>query len=46
MDWRELAVPRRGGTIIESFNSDEVLRMNKRQKGAYADRVGGEAPRP
>ncbi|CAI7836900.1 unnamed protein product, partial [Closterium sp. NIES-54] len=23
MDWRELAVPRRGGTIVESFNSDE-----------------------
>ncbi|CAI5474223.1 unnamed protein product [Closterium sp. Yama58-4] len=27
MDWRELAVPRRGGTIVESFNSDEVLQM-------------------
>eukprot|EP00897_Mesotaenium_endlicherianum_P009532 jgi/Mesen1/8607/ME000050S08020 len=27
MDWRELAVPRRGGVIVESFNSDEVLQM-------------------
>eukprot|EP00270_Netrium_digitus_P003141 TRINITY_DN1355_c0_g1_i1.p1 TRINITY_DN1355_c0_g1~~TRINITY_DN1355_c0_g1_i1.p1 ORF type:complete len:590 (+),score=139.24 TRINITY_DN1355_c0_g1_i1:120-1889(+) len=27
MDWRDLAVPRRGGVILESFNSDEVLEM-------------------
>ncbi|CAM6042872.1 unnamed protein product [Sphagnum compactum] len=27
MDWRELGVPRRGGVIVESFNSDEVLQM-------------------
>eukprot|EP00850_Spirogloea_muscicola_P005286 SM000024S07748 [mRNA] locus=s24:210500:214379:+ [translate_table: standard] len=27
MDWRELAVPRRGGVIVECFNSDEVLQM-------------------
>jgi hypothetical protein len=25
MDWRELGVPRRGGVIVESFNSDEVM---------------------
>lgn len=27
MDWRVLSVPRRGGVIVESFNSDEVLQM-------------------
>lgn len=27
MDWRELAVPRRGGVIVESFNADEVMQM-------------------
>jgi hypothetical protein len=24
-DWKELAVPRRGGVIVEGFNSDEVI---------------------
>ncbi|XP_024529816.1 uncharacterized protein LOC9658903 isoform X1 [Selaginella moellendorffii] len=27
MDWSDLAVPCRGGIILESFNSDEVLEM-------------------
>ncbi|BBN09649.1 hypothetical protein MPTK1_4g21500 [Marchantia polymorpha subsp. ruderalis] len=27
MDWRDLAVPKRGGVVLESFNSDEVLQM-------------------
>ncbi|KAJ7557612.1 hypothetical protein O6H91_04G002100 [Diphasiastrum complanatum] len=27
MDWRDLGVPRRGGVIVESFNSDEVMQM-------------------
>lgn len=25
MDWRDLAVPKRGGVVLESFNSDEVV---------------------
>lgn len=28
MDWRELGVPRRGGVIVESFNSDEVCSIS------------------
>ncbi|GBG72905.1 hypothetical protein CBR_g12625 [Chara braunii] len=27
IDWRDLAIPRRGGFILESFNSDEVIDM-------------------
>eukprot|EP00271_Cylindrocystis_brebissonii_P017211 TRINITY_DN437_c0_g1_i1.p1 TRINITY_DN437_c0_g1~~TRINITY_DN437_c0_g1_i1.p1 ORF type:complete len:647 (+),score=116.79 TRINITY_DN437_c0_g1_i1:122-2062(+) len=27
MQWRELAVPRRGGLLLECFNSDEVAQM-------------------
>eukprot|EP00899_Mesostigma_viride_P009361 jgi/Mesvir1/18426/Mv14293-RA.1 len=39
MDWRDLAVPRRGGTVLESFNSDAVLRMSRGQRAAAATRL-------
>ena len=37
MDWRELAMPRKGGVIVEAFNADEVNRLNRKEKGVFAD---------
>ncbi|KAI5055761.1 hypothetical protein GOP47_0029282 [Adiantum capillus-veneris] len=36
MDWRELGVPRRGGVIVESFDSDEILQMAPLQRAHAA----------
>ncbi|KAI5068017.1 hypothetical protein GOP47_0016362 [Adiantum capillus-veneris] len=36
MDWRELGVPRRGGVIVESFDSDELLQMAPLQRAHAA----------
>lgn len=38
-DWKELAVPRRGGVIVEGFNSDEVSASPMRTPHA-PDRTG------
>mmetsp|Transcript_4441 Transcript_4441/g.15876 ORF Transcript_4441/g.15876 Transcript_4441/m.15876 type:complete len:502 (-) Transcript_4441:183-1688(-) len=37
MDWRELALPRKGGVIVEAFNADEVNSLSREEKGLYAD---------
>eukprot|EP00250_Pteridium_aquilinum_P001476 c11665_g1_i1 orf=132-770(-) len=39
MDWKELGVPRRGGVIVESFNSDDVLQMAPWQRSQAARRI-------
>ena len=39
MDWRELALPRKGGVILEAFNSDEVLAMGPTERATHADAV-------
>ncbi|MCO5565049.1 hypothetical protein L7F22_018719 [Adiantum nelumboides] len=36
MDWRELGVPRRGGVIVESFDSDEALQLAPLQRSQAA----------
>ena len=42
MDWRELALPRKGGVILEAFNSDEVLQMGREERVLHADAVANK----
>eukprot|EP00898_Chlorokybus_atmophyticus_P003353 jgi/Chlat1/4018/Chrsp26S00298 len=45
MDWRELAVPRRGGGILEAFDTDEVSKLSVRQRSALAAKLARKISR-